>query len=55
MTQVGSEVTAGENSSGHGGDQGLAIWRLPTFASIKDNAGLDHHLLDNILFIALEG
>ncbi len=53
--QVGSEVTAGENSRGQGSDQGLAVGGLPAFTSIEDDMRLDDQFLDDVLLIALEG
>ena len=53
--QVGPEVAAGDNPGGQGGDQGLAVWGQPAFAAIADDAGLDDQILDNEIFIALEG
>ena len=53
--QVGPEVTAGDNLRGQRGDQGLAVWGLPAFAAIADDTGLDDQILDDEIFIALEG
>ena len=53
--RVGAKVAAGENSGGQGGDQRLAVGGLPAFAPIADDTGLDDQILDDEVFIALEG
>ena len=42
-------------SGGQGRDQGLAVWGLPAFATMADDTGLDDQILDDEIFMALEG
>ena len=53
--QVGPEVAAGDDVGRQGGDQGLAVGGLPTFAAVAGDLGADDQILDDEVLIALEG
>src|SRR3954451_15681390 len=52
--QVGSEVAAGQDLGGQGGDEALPLGGQPTFAAVADDAGLEDQILDDKVFVPLE-
>src|SRR5205085_1114853 len=49
-----TEVAAGHDVSGQGGEQDLPAGRLPTGAAVARGAGLQDQVLDDIVLVALE-